>query len=122
MDLLEMLNQVLVMGKEYRREGEGFRAYLKLGPFEASYSTTPPPPARSSYRGGPPKPKPLNLLGAQGVIAEYPDLLKQAEETPEYWFIGTKKKLDDKYQEINQKMRDNGFAYERWNQAALQRA
>ena len=65
-----------------------------------------------------PKPKPLNLLGAQGVVAEYPDLLKQAEETDAFWFIGTKKKLDDKYQEINGKMRENGFVYERWNQSA----
>jgi hypothetical protein len=70
------------------------------------------------YSRSRPKPKPLNLLGAQEVVGEYPDLLKAPEETTEFWYIGTKKKLGDDYQEINRKLRDNGFAYERWNQSA----
>ena len=114
-DLLGMLKRILQMGKEYRKENEGVKAHIRLGPFEASYETIPQPVSSrgSSWRS---KPKALNLVGAQGVVAEYPDYLNQPEDAGEFWFIGTKKRLDDKYNDVNKKLRDNGFAYEKYVQ------
>lgn len=97
---------------------ENYSISVKATRGQVSGEITFTAPVMRYSRSQPQKPKPLNLLGAQGVLAEYPDLLKQAEETDSFWFVGTKKKLGDSYQEINQKMRDNGFAYERWNQSA----
>jgi len=87
-----------------------------MGPHSAeiTYSL---PPASASRTGRQPQPKALNLAGAQGVVAEYPDFLSQPEDTGTFWFVGTKKKLGDEiYKAVNQKLRDNGFRYERWVQ------
>ncbi len=96
---------------------ENYSISVKASRGQVSGEITFTAPVRYSRRPQP-KPKPLNLLGAQGVVAEYPDLLSPTEETTDFWYIGTKKNLGDSYLEINKKLRDNCFAYERWNKDA----
>lgn len=103
------------LAKSNAPEGQGISVKGAIGIHSAEITYSLPPVTQSSRQRSPPKA--LNLAGAQGVVAEYPDLLTQAVDAGTFWFVGTKKNLGDKYQEINKKLRDNGFRYEKWDQS-----
>lgn len=105
----------LDLAKANAPENQGISVKASNPLFSAEITYTPPA-TRYTRRSQQP-PKPLNLVGAQGVVAEYPNLLIPPEDAGTFWFIGTKRKLDDKYQEIAQKLSANGFRYERWDQS-----
>lgn len=112
-DLLDQLEQILRIGKDYRKEGEGIKASVTLGVYAASFETIPQTVIAGGYsrqrrdvKGAPEK--------AKTVVQEYADLLN-FEDTPDYYFVGTKVRLDDKFDAINQKLKDAGFRYVRWD-------
>lgn len=99
--------------KENAPANNGISVKARRGDLEAEI-TYSPPVIRYGRGGQPQKPKPLNLIGAQGVVAEYPDLLKPPVETPGFWWIEPKKDMGDSYRDIKQKLLDVGFVYEKW--------
>lgn len=104
---------MISQAKDHRPENYSFAVKASRDRISGEITFTAPVQTYSGRRA-PPKPKPLNLLGAQGVVAEYPDLLNQAVETDSYWFIEPKKDMGDSYQEIKTKLLAQGFVYERW--------
>ncbi len=112
MDLLEMLAQVGTMGKGYRSEGEGIKAHIRLGPFEASFETIPQPKISSGGSSRRPRKK-ADPEKAKAIVQEYADLLTWDDKSG-LMFVGTKSRLGDKFDEVHNKLKDAGFTYVRW--------
>ena len=93
-------------------EGQSMSVKASVGVISAEITYTAP---ASSYRRAPPKPKPLNLVGAQGIVAEYPDFLEQPKEIGDFWFIRTKKQMGETFKVVSGKLRDCGFTYIRYD-------
>jgi len=83
-DLLEQLDQLMKLGKEYRGPGEGFKASVKLGEYAASFEITPQPVIASGGRsGGRPRPQPkaISLDDLGKGLMEYQDKIAIEEAT-----------------------------------------
>jgi len=111
MDILEMLSQVGKMGKEYHADGQGIKAYMRLGPFEASFETIPQPVVGTSRSRRPQKK--AEPEKAKAVVQEYADLLTWNDKSG-LLFVGTKMRLGDKFDEVHNKLKDAGFTYVRY--------
>ena len=99
--------------KENAPQNNGISVKARRGDLEAEI-TYSPPVIRYPRGGKRNQPKPLNLIGAQGIVAEYPDLLKPPEETPDFWFIEPLKDMGDSFSQIREKLLEVGFVYEKW--------
>ena len=100
------------MAKENAPDNMSISVKGSIGIHAAEITYTAPP---TRYTRSQPKLKPLNLIGAQGVVAEYPDFMDQPNDIGEYWFIRTKKNMGDQFQVVNGKLRDVGFSYVRYD-------
>ena len=113
LDLLDYLERVVKLGEDHRKNGEGLKAAIRLGPHYASVETVPAAAVGGGYRQRP-APK-GNADAAKVVVQEYGDFLEFKEGTPEFFFVATKKRIGDQFDEVNQKMRSAGFRYVRFD-------
>lgn len=112
LDLMDYLERVVKLGENHRKNGEGLKAAIRLGPHYASVETVPAAAVGGSYRSRPALKG--NAEAAKVVVQEYADLL-EFKETDAFYFVGTLKRLGDQFDEVNQKMRSAGFRYVRFD-------
>ena len=112
-DPIHIFDLVLEKIVKVREAGQGLKVLIKSGDTVLHGEVFPQPVTggSSSYRRREQK---ANLEKAKTVVAEYPDLLDAPEDAGGYYFINTKKRLDDKFDDINGKLRAAGFRYVRW--------
>ena len=112
-DPTPLFEWILERLKTVHAEGQGFKIMVKQGDTVLQGEIVPQPISGGSggYRR---QRQPLDLEKAKAVVTEYQDLLTEPEDAGAFWFVGTKTRLGDKYDEINTKLRAAGFRYERW--------
>jgi len=114
MDLLEMLSQAGKIAKEYHGEGQGIKAYVFLGPFQAGFEIIPQPRA-SSYRRRPQQPKKVTKEQIESVLVNYQEYEWKINEKTDGWFVKAGVRIGDKWQEVNSNLRTIGLVYVRYD-------
>lgn len=115
--LINTLKRVVETMGPYKDKENGFKAYVKLSDMEASYEVIPQATAAAvgnkqesitNYEVEP-------ITQAQAIVKNYESYLTW-EETDKFYWIRTKRKLEDKFGPVADQLKAVGFTYIRYRE------
>lgn len=107
---------------ETAEEGYGTTIKLKVGEFEGTISYFPGKGSSYTDKTGngdeaDNTPRKADIVAAQAILNEYPDIFEAPVDAGEFWFVKTApyKKIDD-FRQVNNRFKQAGFKYVKWDE------